>query len=1005
LDEKDSDQNGMIKAGLSMLANAKKELMLLGGTILIVLLIELFVFNSGIIMDQFSRLEEQRYTIHDGILHQMKLKNGQLSSRGPSPSIIFKDVNMPVDRILITCQNSKPQERGQVFFRGANENFTWLNSVSYETSTNVNSQIIDLPGIQVVSSLRFDLTHSEKDVIRCSEFVINPPVSLNIRFRRVAVYMLFVVLAVFEIGRRLFFKNENSQETFPSLHFQRLAIPLLAVCLVFPDVVFLGASLRITEQVHGNRFRFPLITFYPYYPHQTWNSGRWDYGGAYYESEPMMEFMARSLRAAESPYWNPYSAAGSLGPETLVDNKFSAFTLAYAFLGGGQKTYDIVLLFLYFSGAYFTHRLIREKLQLSFLASLAGVVFFLLNGYATANVGSNVTQSYLFVPMCLYASFCLIEKPTAFRISGAVLSFAALFSCTFIPTTLTGFVGVYAVVVGYVLLLYRKAQMNIGWLLRVLVTHAACVMASILLLAILYFPIVENLRSTDTVDVYSDRIFRPLSWIVIPSVFSTSHFFESYHAMEKAVAAYASQSNRTIMAYQMGTTALTLAICAISFKRRDFAPFVLICMTVTLIGFGRVFGIPGISSLISKIPVVSYMVASQYWWPVMVIPLIPLIAIGVDNLQNRLVISFSPFLLLALLMGSLIAVGVVYGLHEPNLWYKKWSIGLLVATAIVISLAAAASAYTSRYGLRNYLVSALLILAFVELTMDSKTMRYAPDDLFTNPPTEIGFIKRNIGLYRTLTMGYDFGVRHELGSVFGIQEATAINQGTLPHYMDYFHTMISLDRSQRVFYDYYPSLRSMHDTPDINTLNWAAVDLLGIKYIIAPTSFTQYRQVFIDHGLIPVLDAGTVYIYQNPNVLPRAFTIEMDSVLEEEAISLSPAVLSKLEPAAITLYRNNEVVLKGTVNQTSLLVLTDNWHANWKAFANNAQTDILRVNGTFRGVQVPAGDYEVRFHYQPRTLNVAFFVSGIMIFFIIYILIDHKRIDRFLAARFVHPSP
>src|SRR5918994_1634582 len=147
LDEKDSDQNGMIKAGLSMLANAKKELMLLGGTILIVLLIELFVFNSGIIMDQFSRLEEQRYTIHDGILHQMKLKNGQLSSRGPSPSIIFKDVNMPVDRILITCQNFKPQERGQVFFRGADENFTWLNSVSYETSTNVNSQIIDLPGI------------------------------------------------------------------------------------------------------------------------------------------------------------------------------------------------------------------------------------------------------------------------------------------------------------------------------------------------------------------------------------------------------------------------------------------------------------------------------------------------------------------------------------------------------------------------------------------------------------------------------------------------------------------------------------------------------------------------------------------------------------------------------------------------------------------------------------------------------------------------------------------
>ena len=268
-------------------------------------------------------------------------------------------------------------------------------------------------------------------MIKCSEFVINPPVPFNIRFRRVVVYMIFILLAIFEIIKRLSSKSENLQKPFPSLPFQRLAIPLLAVCLVFPDVVFLGASLRITDQMHGSRYSFPPIKFYPHYAHQKWNAGMGDYGAAFYESEPMMEFMVRSLHEAESPYWNPYSAAGSLGPETLVDNKFSAFTLAYAFLGGGQKIYNAVFLFLYFLAAYFIYRLIREKLQLSFLASLTGIFFFLLNGYATATVGSNVTQSYLFVPMCLYASFSFIEKPTAFRISGVVLSFAAFFSYTF----------------------------------------------------------------------------------------------------------------------------------------------------------------------------------------------------------------------------------------------------------------------------------------------------------------------------------------------------------------------------------------------------------------------------------------------------------------------------------------------------------------------------------------------------------------------------------------------
>jgi hypothetical protein len=220
--------------------------------------------------------------------------------------------------------------------------------------------------------------------------------------------------------------------------------------------------------------------------------------------------------------------------------------------------------------------------------------------------------------------------------------------------------------------------------------------------------------------------------------------------------------------------------------------------------------------------------------------------------------------------------------------------------------------------------------------------------------------------------------------------------------MDYFHNMVSLDKSQRLFYDYYPSLRSMQDTPDKNTINWAAVDLLGIKYIIAPTGFSQYRQVFIEHGLIPVLDAGTVYVYQNPNVLPRAFTIEVDE-RPEMTVSLSSEVLSKLKPAEITLYRNNEVVLNGTANRTSLLILTDNWHANWKAFVNDAPVEVIPVHGTFRGVQVPAGPYQVRFYYQPRSLSLAFFTSGTMLLFIIYILLDHKRIDRFLRTRFAHP--
>lgn len=61
--------------------------------------------------------------------------------------------------------------------------------------------------------------------------------------------------------------------------------------------------------------------------------GYHDNGGASFQSEPMMEFMKNTLSSGQSPYWNPYSSAGAVGPETLVDQKFSLFTICYAILG------------------------------------------------------------------------------------------------------------------------------------------------------------------------------------------------------------------------------------------------------------------------------------------------------------------------------------------------------------------------------------------------------------------------------------------------------------------------------------------------------------------------------------------------------------------------------------------------------------------------------------------------------------------------------------------------
>jgi hypothetical protein len=172
--------------------------------------------------------------------------------------------------------------------------------------------------------------------------------------------------------------------------------------------------------------RAKSTNFYPVPKEKDWyTSGLNDPGGAAFQSEPSMEFMRHSLATWESPFWNPYSTAGSLGPEVLVDLKFSVFTLAYSILGGTSEVYNILTLFGFWMSVFCVLRLCEGPLRLHPIAALSASVLYLLNGFSTANIGSNVAQSYVFIPVCLLTSFRLMEFRTPVWAAAAAASSSA----------------------------------------------------------------------------------------------------------------------------------------------------------------------------------------------------------------------------------------------------------------------------------------------------------------------------------------------------------------------------------------------------------------------------------------------------------------------------------------------------------------------------------------------------------------------------------------------------
>jgi len=156
---------------------------------------------------------------------------------------------------------------------------------------------------------------------------------------------------------------------------------------------------------------------------------------------------------------------------------------------------------------------------------------------------------------------------------------------------------------------------------------------------------------------------------------------------------------------------------------------------------------------------------------------------------------------------------------------------------------------------------------------------------------------------------------------------------------------------------------------------------------------TQFRYVDMIQG---------VWIYDNPNVLPRAYVSHhIEAVTDEEALArirnrefdpwhsvLVPPLLSselqaltetpalsRLSPATVVEYSPHRVVLTVQLADPGILVLSDTWYPGWYATIDGQATEVLRVNYALRGVYVPGGDHRVEFLFRPPSLHLGAAIS------------------------------
>ncbi|MGQ9651975.1 MAG: hypothetical protein ACUVXJ_17875 [Phycisphaerae bacterium] len=376
-------------------------------------------------------------------------------------------------------------------------------------------------------------------------------------------------------------------------------------------------------------------------------------------------------------------------------------------------------------------------------------------------------------------------------------------------------------------------------------------------------------------------------------------------------------------------------------------------------------------------------------------------ASGQHRMLGVFIIAVPMLMLLALLL-MLVFPSLAYRLAErafeqiPRLsqgngFVDPWDVaGYMWANALRLAIFALAAATVlalpvlRAWRSRDAAVAAmicLLLTAADPLQANSGFMTQADPAWLDHVPPAVEFLRSDVGVFRIGRFGRRMVLHPNLPMLYGLQDTGGYDSVILADYAKYINAI----EPQRSLWS-----NQIIGFEDPGSLDSPLVPLLNIRYLLVDPSDD------LDHpDWEPVFRQG-LKIYRNKRAYPRAFMVHQARTATsfEEAIAdlaegrvdasriavVEAAAASAMdlpsgvpaEPGRVKIVRYDHSAVKITTSSSArgLVVLCDMMYPGWRAYVNGRSADILKVNGIFRGVCVPAGECRVEFRFEPGRLRI-----------------------------------
>lgn len=669
---------------------------------------------------------------------------------------------------------------------------------------------------------------------------------------------------------------------------------------------------------------------------------------------PWRDLSISLVKRAQIPLWNPYSFAGTpllanfqsavFYPLNLIFLVFP-FNIAWSLLILFEVLLSLIFMFLYLN-----------NLRLNKLSSLFGSIVFSFCGFSVAWLEwGTIVQTILWLPLMLLSVDRIFANNNKKNLWSLILALSLIFS--FFAGHLQIFFYTFIVFLSYFFTRWVQSGKEKKATRFILISLGVF----ILITSIQWFPtlqfIGESARSVD-------QNWQKLGWFIPWQnllQFLVPDFFGN-----PATLNYWGVFNYGEFIGYIGVVPLLFSLFALFFKK-DKNVFL----------FGLLFFVSLIFALptpFAKLPYIFNLPLISTAQPTRLIAIVDfslavLSAFGLELFLNQKKKIIYPLgflsLFYLLLWGAVIFLSKDPQLKENMLVARS----NLILPTLIFGGSFVLITLSFLKGFKKY--SVFLILCLILLTtfdLFRFAWKFTPftksEYLFPNTKV-LNFLESQKGQFRIMTTDSRI-FSPNFSNVYKIQSV----DGYDPLYLLRYGELIAASERNT------PNISPPFGFDRIITphnIDSKLINLLGVKYILSLSDISS-------RNLKKVFAEGETRVYENKDVLPRAFFVEktIEASNKNASINILFSNEENLDKLAVVEGFKNSLWAKGNIqiqnysedkiiintqnDSDGFLVLTDSFYPTWHVNIDGKESSIVRTDYNFRGVVVPKGDHTVEFY-------------------------------------------